>query len=339
MTIREYDQAFGRGPAPTRIARYARSRMRRTMSLVFLTVVVAACSPNEATTTTAASTEAPPTSRATTTQAPQIVTTTSSSVSSTSSLPSSPCFEGDRPFATGDVISAFGGASGDAAQISEIRAARHPECERVVVDLLTADGAPAGSIGLTGVEYNEVAGIIRINLPADITRSAITDLLIDGDLVRRAYVVRTQQDRLAVDIHVVPGAAIALRAFEVDAPSRVVVDLRPDDQATRPAGAYIGTRVVVTDVAATGPSLRIRGYARTRESAVAAYVYSDREADPIRVAESSAVQWSGAWGEFALTLRDLPTMQLEIYVGDDPGDSEGVWLDADLTPTSPPPGA
>ena len=117
--------------------------------------------------------------------------------------PDSPCLVGDRPFSSSGVISAFGGATGDAAQISGIRAGSHPGCERVVIDLLTADGAPAGSLGLVGVEYQEEVGIVRINLPNVVTRTAVADTRFDGALANRAYVVYTREGHLAVDIHTV----------------------------------------------------------------------------------------------------------------------------------------
>ncbi|MCP3997344.1 MAG: hypothetical protein GY722_20145, partial [bacterium] len=82
-----------------------------------------------------------------------------------------PCLSGDRPFAADGVISGFGGANGDATQVAGIRWASYPGCERLVVDLLTADGAPAGAIDPVGVDYRALEGVIRINLPPAISRS------------------------------------------------------------------------------------------------------------------------------------------------------------------------
>jgi hypothetical protein len=247
---------------------------------------------------------------------------------------------GDRPFSSSGVISAFGGATGDAAQISGIRAGSHPGCERVVVDLLTADGAPAGSLGLVGVEYNEEVGVVRINLPDVISRTAIADTRFDGELVDRAYVVRTADGPLAIDIHVVAGAAVALRAFEVDAPSRIVVDLRADPEATPVRGSTVGDGIVVIEPGTgtiTTP-LAVTGYARTFEANVIIRLHSSRDTDPITETVTTAAEWVQAWGEFEAMLTAIPPQTLELFVGADSprsGAPEGVWLAIDATVADP----
>ena len=64
---------------------------------------------------------------------------TSAAPPTTSAPPSNPsdppCLAGNQPFSTSGVISAFGGAAGDARQISGIRTGFHAECERIVVKL------------------------------------------------------------------------------------------------------------------------------------------------------------------------------------------------------------
>lgn len=304
--------------------------MRRFAPLFALAIVATACAGPVTTATNPPETSSPP-------------STTTTLPATTAPVPaepdaSSPCLEGDRPFANGGVISAFGGASGDAAQISGIRTARHVGCERIVVDLLTVDGAPAGSVGLTGVEYNESVGVVRINLPRDITRTAVTDLLLDGDLSSRAFVIRTTAGHLAIDIHVVPGTSVALRAFEVDAPSRIVVDLRSNPDVPAVRGATIGHGIVVIEPApgvATVP-LQVLGYARTFEAGVVARLYESREGDAFAEAATTAADWTEAWGEFAVVFRDAPLRPLEMFVGEDSpnnGLSDGVWLSLDLGDT------
>lgn len=306
--------------------------MRSLVAVLVLTATVAACSGSGTTTTTPATTSSvPPTAPPTTSVAPP----------TTQPAATSPCLEGDRPFATGGVISAFGGATGDAAQISGIRAAGHPGCERVVVDLLTVDGAPAGSVGLTGVEYDEVVGVVRVNLPKAITRTALTDLLLDGDLISRAFVVRTGDGHLAIDIHVAAGAGVALRAFEVDAPSRIVVDVRPDDEAPVVRGATFGEDVVVIEPApgATLTPLQVSGYARAFEANVTARVHDDQTGDALAEATTTATDWVDAWGEFTMVLEDPPARPLQLFVGSDsPSDGSpiGVWMSVDLSSTAVP---
>lgn len=306
--------------------------VRRTLTAIALSLLLAACS---ATTTNPGQTS--------TTTPPPEPTSTSTEPPTTTTLeqqPDSPCLVGDRPFSTSGLISAFGGAAGDAAQVSSLRAGSHPGCERVVVDLLTADGAPAGSIGLVGVEYDDEVGIVRINLPESVSRTAVADSRFDGTLADRAYVVRTTAGHLAIDIHVVAGAAIALRAFEVDAPSRIVVDLRPNPEASPVRGATVGDGVVVVEPR-SGPvtlPLSVAGYSRGFEANVIVRLHETRDSPPITETVTTATDWAEAWGEFQVALATIPNQRLELFVGSKSprgGTPQGAWLSID--PTAPEP--
>jgi hypothetical protein len=311
--------------------RYAPIAMHRFATTLAIVMLVAACAPSEANAPVETATVPPPIETTATTAPPP---------TTTGAPADSPCLIGDRPFSSSGVISAFGSATGDAAQISEIRAGGHPGCERVVVDMLTADGAPAGSLGLVGVEYNEEVGIVRINLPAAITRTAIADTRFDGELAERAYVVRTADGHLAVDIHVVGGAAVALRAFEVDAPSRIVVDLRPDADATPVRGSTVGDGVVLTQPG-PGPvaaSLSVSGYARTFEGSVVVRLHGSRDGEPLTEMVTTATDWVEAWGEFEVMFPSIPRQPLELFVGTDSprdGTPEGAWVTIDATVVDP----
>lgn len=301
--------------------------MRRFTTALALLALLSACAP-PAEDTAPETTPAPPPIETT--------STTAAPTPTTGVQPDSPCLVGDRPFSSSGVISAFGGATGDAAQISGIRAGDHPGCERVVVDLLTSDGAPAGSLGLVGVEYREDVGLIRINLPAVIARTAVADTRFDGELAERAYVVRTAEGHLAVDIHVAAGAAVALRAFEVDAPSRIVVDLRPDPEAATVRGSIVGDGVVVIEpgAGAVDTPLSVSGYARAFEANVVVRLHASREEAPLAETSTAATEWGEAWGEFEVTLTSIPQQPLELFVGAEsarPGDPAGAWISIDAT--------
>ncbi|MDJ0664379.1 MAG: hypothetical protein QNJ75_07450 [Acidimicrobiia bacterium] len=280
--------------------------MRRTLILLLTLLTAAGCGIAEqvAPTTTTTTTT-------TTTAAPTIPTTADAPAAD-----ESPCLAGDRPFAREGIISAFGGANGDAAQLSRLRWASHPGCERVVIELLTADGAPAGAIDPVGVDYNSQAGIIRVALPEAITRSAIADSRFDGELVSGAFVVETRAGSLAVDLHVTPESALALRAFEVDSPSRIVIDVRPDDEGTAVVGASIGTSVVLLSPSSQSTERRVEisGYARGGSGDIDIAVYRTGE-DPELVFEATVPAASGRlWQEFATTAPGLPAGVLEVEV-------------------------
>lgn len=306
--------------------------MHRLAATFAIVMFLSSCAASDTDTTPAATT--PPAASTAATALPTTPPTTDDPQRN------SPCLDGDRPFASSGLISALGGPSGDAAQVSGIRAAAHPGCERVVIDLLTVDGAPAGSLGSVGVEYDEITGIVRINLPRTITRTAVADTRFDGELTARAFVVRTAGGHLAIDIHVVAGAAIVLRAFEVDSPSRIVVDLRPEAEATPVLGAAFGEGVVLinpTPGPVVAPVL-VSGYARTFEALVIARLHDSRETDPVAEETAVATDWTEAWGEFIITFPTPHEGPLELFVGSDSlrdGEPIGVWIALDLTSTVP----
>ncbi len=276
--------------------------------LVFVVaLVLSGCALTELVDTTTTTTTAPP---------QDDTLTTATTVRQPSDDESSPCLAGDRPFAGDGVISAFGGANGDATQISGIRWAAHPGCERIVVDLLTADGAPAGAIDPVGVDYDAQRGVIRINLPEAITRSAIADSLFDGDLAGRVYVVSAADGRVAIDIHMNPGSAIVLRAFEIDSPSRIVVDLREDAEAAAVIGTTSSPHVVLLSpmVTWTETTVDVAGYARVGPGELVVRIFDDPTSDPVVEQVIELTETTNLWQEFALRLTGLPARPLEIVV-------------------------
>ncbi len=276
--------------------------------LVALTVILSAgCAIADSTTTTTVTTASPPT-----TEQPTTAITTPEDDAAVDS----PCLTGDRLFAVDGVISAFGGAGGDATQISGVRWIPHPGCEQIVVDLLTADGAPASAIDPVGVDYNAEGGIIRVNLPESINRSAIADSLFDGELIDRVYVVGTAQGRIAVDVHIAPGKMLALRAYEVTSPSRIVIDVREQTDGTRVVGATTSAEIVLVSPLAnwTETSLDVAGYAKGSDGTLLVRVYDDPAGEPL---VEQTVEYSGEtnlWSEFETSLFGLPARPLDIEV-------------------------
>ena len=281
--------------------------MYRRRILISLVVMLAGCSVLE------------PSSSTTATSTADIQAEEQSTIAASEEtpIPESPCLAGDRPFARDGVISAFGGANGDATQISGIRWAAHQDCERVVVDLLTADGAPAGAIDPVGVDYDAELGIIRINLPEDVALSAIADSRFDGDLVNRVYVVATTGGGMAIDLHITPGAAIALRAFEADSPSRIVIDVRSEEEATPAVGATSTAQTVVLSPL-PGPAattILVTGYARGTTDELTARIFSDPDRDLIAAQEIALSGDASLWREFAARISGLPEQPLQLSVG------------------------
>lgn len=299
--------------------------MSRRLALVLLIVWAAGCTFLESEPTTTTATTEPNQTVVATTAAP-----------STAASEDSPCLEGDRPFASDGLISAFGDNDGDATQISEIRWSDHPGCEQVVIEFLTADGAPAGGLDPVGVEYNATSGVIRVSLPAQVNRSAVADSLVDGDLVKRAYVVATGET-LAVDVHLAAGGSFALRAYEVDSPSRIVIDIKEDPDATPVLGATAGSSIVVATPAA-GPvqtSFVVEGYVKGPYDSVTANLVSQVDGALAATQTATPVADDALWREFTVPMRQVPPSPLLLVVTPGNQEQQAVSVPIDATPSSP----
>lgn len=228
------------------------------------------------------------------------------------------------------MISAFGSADGDASQVSGFRWESHPGCERVVIDLLTADGAPAGSLDPAGVEYNAGAGVIRINMPESIARSAVADSRFDGAIITRAYAVTTAGN-LAIDLHLAAGRPYAVRAYEVDSPKRIVVDVREDPGADPVVGAMFGNSVVVVTPTAgpVTPPLRLSGYVSHSIGDVTAEMMVDGEVAASQTSDD--LRGEHTWREFTMVFGDVPDAEVRLVVTPDDHQEQAVEVPIDAT--------
>ncbi len=235
----------------------------------------------------------------------------------TTEPPAGRCFpDGPRPddFVDAGVVGTAGGPGGDARLIAEIRldsgrAAPGAEaaCERLAVEMATGDGAPATGVGIVEVELLTRAAVLRLRFSSAVADTAVADVLLEGGLVRRAFVVR-DPDGLTVEAHL----AAAVAAAVVPARGRVVVDLR------RVGDLPVGTAVAGTSGAVLEPAgavasypLLVSGYGR---SATGELTVTISGADG-EVEESVAVPVY-PWGRFELVVVDGPTGTVEVAAGD-----------------------
>jgi hypothetical protein len=301
--------------------------MLRGTALLLIVLLVAGCGYLEGDTSA--------TTTATTTTTPDAGPMVSSSVPTTTAATDSPCLAGDRPFSDAGVISAFGGPNGDATQISGVQWAAYEGCEQVVVDFLTADGAPAGALDAAGVEFDAASGVIRVSLAPAIARSAVADSRFDGELITRSYVVATG-DGLAVDVHLAAGSAYAVRAYEVDSPSRVVVDVKADAEAQPVIGATFGQDVVIVEppTGVISAPLRVSGYVKgTFEKVTGALVVDGTEVSTTTVTPVTA---SRIWREFSMVFREVPTSPIDLVVTPAGKDDLALHVAVDATPVDTP---
>jgi len=253
------------------------------------------------------------------------------STSPTTVVADSACLIGDRPFASEGLISAFGDNNGDATQISGIRWSSYQDCEQVLIEFLTADGAPAGGLDPVGVEYDAAAGVIRVSLPNQVNRSAIADSLLDGEMVRRAFVVAVG-DTLAVDIHLAAGRSYAVRAYELDSPARVAIDVKEDSAAPPVLGTTIGPNVVVVSPTpgAVGESLSVSGYVWGPYEVVTAELSSQEDGAVAATGTDTPAPGRTTWREFIIPFDDIPPLQLRLVItpGDQDADTLTIPVDA-----------
>ncbi len=221
---------------------------------------------------------------------------------------------GGRPadYRTDGPLGIVGGPGADAQQISRITLTQTGDCERLAVALSTSGGAPATNLPRTEVELIAGSGVVRMTFDPAITASAITDSLLEGTLVERAYVVQAADGSIYVDAHL--RRSVAARTFVRDDPAQVAIEL----QATEAAAT--GFPQVIEDVVVTGPwigsieyPIVVTGYARTANGQVVARVLAG-DATETEVTANTA-DASLLWGEFTITIEEGPGGDIALTVG------------------------
>jgi hypothetical protein len=242
--------------------------------------------------------------------------TSEPTATSTTTLPTGtvePCLSGDLPFESEGLVAAIGETEGDATRITQIRWERGSACERLIIDFAADSGAPATALGLTGVTVIPPAGIIRVDLPAEVQATAVADSLTDG-LIARTFVVESDGE-LSVDVHGMPGTAIAARAFATGSPASLVIDVIPTDDQPEPIGAGVSeTTVLVTPL--PGPALypfTIEAYAVP--GAGSARVQLTSGAVEIIDLAIALAGTTDAWQAFSSTIEDGPSGEALLFVG------------------------
>ena len=252
----------------------------------------------------------PDTSSATSTTAAETPSTTTTAPSDATDA----CVAGDLAFDSDGLIAAVGEAESDATAISQIRWERGATCERLVISFASDSGAPATTLGVTGVTVIGFEGIVRIDLPDTIVASAVADQLTDS-LIHHTFVVRDEQTGMYIDIHTAGESGIAARAFTVASPASLVVDIVLDPSLPAPSGAAIGDAAVMVSPV-NGPAL----YPFTVEAYVPPQLVStnvvisegDEEASSLTVGLPG---YTDTWQGITTRIDDGPSGTVTVYVG------------------------
>lgn len=253
-------------------------------------------------------------------------TTTSLHITTTTTVPSDEiCKIGDLKFGEDGLVAALGEDVGDATTLSHIRWEGSYTCERITVAFASHSGAPAKTLGPTGVSVLSYASVIRVALPPEMASTAVADMLAEGDLVDRVFVIRDDDGAMLIDIHGQPGLAISARAVVTTSPSTLVIDIIASEGETRTVGAAMSrTAIVMTPPA--GPTIypfTIEGYASPGEATTRVQLGSIGEI--VANISRSLPGWTDAWQAFVFAIPDGPSGTVEIFVG-----SGDVTIDPDV---------
>jgi hypothetical protein len=296
--------------------------MIRWTGSIALTLVLAACSPVS---TTPLDTIVPD-------SVPPESTTSLVPSTTTDPGPEDFCLVGDLAFVESGLAAAIGNDVGDAAQIEQIRLDQAPTCERFTIEFTNDSGAPATSIGPTGVTVLDFAGLVRVALPPEITTTAIADTLLEGALVHGATVVRADDESLSIDIRGTDGMPLLARAFATTSPASLVIDIATSQELPEPAGVTASAIAVVVSPV-PGPSLyplTVAGYAAPGLHAIRIQLGTEDSTD---VDLSIALRGDNdAWQAFRTSIVDGPSGTSTLFVGtvdgnDQPLEGASVLLD------------
>ncbi len=274
--------------------------MYRLIAIFGIAVVMSACSPGS--------------------QEVAITTTTSVATTTTRAPSNEICIAGDLPFGEDGLIAALGEDTGDAASVADIRWDPSATCERITVSFGAVSGAPAATLGPTGVSVIPYAGVVRIALPPEVEVSAIADSLLEGDLVRAVYVFR-RDGHLGIDIHGLDDIPIVARAFTTASPASLIVDVTRASTDAAPVGVTASHRVVVINPT-PGPGtypIPIDGYVGPGTTSVHVQLIAEGATltDQTIVLRGDA----DAWQNFDAAIDDGPIGSVVVFVGsvDDEG--------------------
>lgn len=268
--------------------------MRRLMVILGLGLLISACSPGSPNTG---------------------VTTTTAEVSTTTLPPSDElCIAGDLPFGDEGLIAALGEDAGDASSLTEIRWDRSATCERLTLSFGAGSGAPAATLGPTGVSVIPYAGTVRIFLPPEIDTTSIADNLLEGELLHAVYVFGNS-GQLAIDVHAADGVPITARAFTTTSPASLVVDVTRANTEAVPVGVTAAPTVVAISPTPGTDSypILVEGYAAPGSPSVHIQLLDD--GTPLAEETLILKRETDAWQWFSSTIDDGPVGPIVIFVG------------------------
>jgi hypothetical protein len=241
-------------------------------------------------------------------------TTTTATVEPTTPASEAPCRSGSQPFVETGGAGLIERDDSDADMVAGIRWERYDGCDRVVVEFAAQSGAPALLPPGVGPLFIRSAGVLRLQLDPAVSGSTILDQVIDGALIRQAFVVRRPGGDLFIDLHLASAARV--RVSVASGPARMIIDA-VEGGAPYPAPALVTSDLVIVDP--VGGSLiypfTVNGYVRGRVDTIGVTLTTGDE--PVTF-EGEAAPRPYAWGAFTVLVPDGPTGPASLIVGETP---------------------
>jgi hypothetical protein len=277
--------------------------MHRLIAIVGLALLASACTPGSQDTT--------------------VTTTTAPAVTTTRAPSNEVCLAGDMPFAAEGLIAALGEDFGDAASLAEVRWDRSASCERITLAFDANSGAPAATLGPTGVSVIPYAGVVRILLPPEVNTTVLADNLLEGELIHAVYVFR-DDDQLSIDLHAADGVPITARAFTTTSPASLIVDVARAQTEAVPVGVTTTRTVVaISPTPGTGSyPILVEGYVLPAAGSVHVQLLEEG----ITLDDETLILGGAkdAWQWFSSTIDEGPVGSVVVFIGsvDDDGIAE-----------------
>jgi hypothetical protein len=232
-------------------------------------------------------------------------------------------------FVAGGMVADLPQPQSDAEQIGAISWEASPACEVFTLAFATAQGAPATTASSIRATLLRQVGILRVETGVEVT--AVTDQLVETELVGRLFVARKMDRRLFIDFHLSSPATARVAAGST--PGTITIELQPGGAAYA-ASPTIGPNIVL--VAPSGgplPSpIEISGYSRTFEATVVAV--ARQGSVTVGEAFTNSADWTETWGEFAMSLIPTSGGEMDLFVGElsaADGSEQGVHVLVDVS--------